>query len=181
MMHSALDDGACQGLSAASVAEVRALDDVDLRLLLALVDAPRASAVALAERLGLSRNTVRARLNAVIRDGGLLSFDRCIAPEAAGCSLTAFITLQVRQRLLTETIAAIARIPEVVQAHGVTGSADLLVRVACASSADLFRVEEAILGCSGVERAETALGVSEVIPYRMVPLLQQRLEEQGSR
>ncbi len=158
---------------------MRALDAVDLRLLLTLVDAPRASAVAIAERLGLSRNTVRARLSALVRDEAFLSYDRCVAPEAAGCPLTAFITLHVRQRLLSEAIAAIGAIPEVVQAHGVTGSADLLVRVACASSADLFRVEEAILGCPGVERVETALGVSEVIPYRIVPLLRQRLAQQA--
>ncbi|MDT7653420.1 MAG: hypothetical protein QOI36_4826, partial [Pseudonocardiales bacterium] len=38
------------------------IDATDARLLLALAESPRASVLALAERLGLSRNTVQARL-----------------------------------------------------------------------------------------------------------------------
>lgn len=158
---------------------MRTLDAVDLRMLLALVAAPRASAVALAQTLGLSRNTVRARLAALVRDGAFLDHDRVVAPAAAGCPLTAFTTLQVRQDRLAEVVRALAAIPEVVQAHGVTGSTDLLVQVVAASSEDLFRVEGAVRACPGVERAETVLGISEVVPYRIAPLLRQRLDELG--
>ena len=38
------------------------VDATDARLLLALAGSPRASVLALAERLGVSRNTVQARL-----------------------------------------------------------------------------------------------------------------------
>ena len=154
---------------------VRALDATDLRLLLALVDSPRASAVTLAEALGLSRNTVRARLAALTRDGAFLAFDRSVAPAAAGSPMTAFTTLRVQQRRLAEVVAQLSAIPEVVQAHGIIGPGDLLVRLLCASSEDLFRVEALVLACEGVERAETVLEVGEVIPYRITPLLRQRL------
>ncbi|WP_449353777.1 AsnC family transcriptional regulator [Streptomyces malaysiensis] len=40
----------------------RTLDATDARILLALASEPRATVVALAEQLGLSRNTVQARL-----------------------------------------------------------------------------------------------------------------------
>lgn len=158
---------------------MRTLDAVDLRMLLALVAQPRASAVTLAETLGLSRNTVSTRLAALTRDGAFLDYDRAVSPEAVGCPLTAFTTLQVRQDRLAGVVRHLAAIPEVVQAHGVTGSADLLVQVVSASSDDLFRVEAAIRDCPGVERAETVLGISEVVPYRIAPLLRQRLEGLG--
>lgn len=172
------DDGQ-PGAALLRLATVRTLDAVDLRMLLALVATPRASAVALAQTLGLSRNTVRARLAALARDGAFRDYDRAVDPAAAGCPLTAFTTLQVRQDRLTEVVRALTGIPEVVQAHGVTGSADLLVQVVAASSDDLFRVEGAVRACPGVERAETVLGIREVVPYRIAPLLRQRLDELG--
>jgi DNA-binding Lrp family transcriptional regulator len=155
---------------------VRDLDDVDLKLLLALAANPRATAVALAESLQLSRNTVQARMTALTRGGAFLDYDRCIDPGAAGYPLMAFTTLHVRQQMLVPIVEALARIPEIVQAHGLSGSADLLVRIVCRSAEDLFRVNAEMLAVPGVERAETAMGISEVIPYRITPLLESRLQ-----
>lgn len=155
---------------------VRDLDDVDLRLLLALARNPRATTVALAETLQLSRNTVQARMTALGRAGAFLDYDRCIDPAAIGYPLVAFTTLHVRQQMLVPIVEALGRIPEIVQAHGLSGSADLLVRLVCTSAEDLFRVNALMLAVPGVERAETAMGISEVIPYRITPLLASRLK-----
>ena len=51
---------------------MRALDRTDLRLLLALTDDPRATTVALAQRLGVTRNTVQARMASLEASGVLL-------------------------------------------------------------------------------------------------------------
>jgi DNA-binding Lrp family transcriptional regulator len=155
---------------------VRDLDDVDLKLLLALAGNPRATTVALAETLQLSRNTVQARMTALARAGAFLDYDRCIDPAAAGYPLVAFTTLHVRQQMLVPIVEALSRIPEIVQAHGLSGAADLLVRLVCTSAEDLFRVNAEMLAVPGVERAETAMGISEVIPYRITPLLESRLQ-----
>ncbi|MDT7664740.1 MAG: hypothetical protein QOD04_4296, partial [Pseudonocardiales bacterium] len=69
-------------------------DALDARLLLALTEEPRATTVALAERLGLSRNTVQARLAALEARGVLTTFERRIDPAALGYPLTAFVTVQ---------------------------------------------------------------------------------------
>jgi DNA-binding Lrp family transcriptional regulator len=158
---------------------VRDLDAVDLKLLLTLARNPRATAVALAERLGLSRNTVQARMAALTRDGAFLAYDRCIEPAVAGYPLVAFTTLHVHQQLLGPIVEELTAIPEIVQAHGISGSADLLVKLVCRSAEDLFRVNARMLAVEGVERAETAMGISEVIPYRITPLLQQVLDDQA--
>lgn len=155
---------------------VRDLDDVDLKLLLALAANPRATTVALAETLQLSRNTVQARMTALTRAGAFLDYDRCIDAAAVGYPLVAFTTLHVRQQMLVPIVEALSRIPEIVQAHGLSGSADLLVRIVCTSAEDLFRVNAEMLAVPGVERAETAMGISEVIPYRITPLLESRLQ-----
>ena len=65
-------------------------------------------------------------------------------------------------------------IPEVIQAHGLSGAVDLLVRVVCRDAHDLFRIDRDILAIDGVERTETSLAMGELIPFRLRPLLDRR-------
>jgi DNA-binding Lrp family transcriptional regulator len=148
------------------------LDRVDLQLLRALADDHRATVVALAERLGLSRNTVQARMAKLERAGVFLSFERAMAPAALGYPIEAMIAVLVRQADLPRITEELSRIPEVVQAHGMSGQVDLLVRVAARDTQHLFDVDARILAIDGVERTETSLAMGEVIGYRVAPLLE---------
>ena len=147
------------------------MDPTDARLLLALVERPRATAVALTEETGLSRNTVQARLARLEQRGVLDSFDRQIPPAMLGYPLTAYITTQVTQRRLDEVAAALADIPEVLQVHGISGEIDLLVHVVAADADDLYRIAGQVLAIPGVERTNTALVMRELVNYRISPLL----------
>lgn len=146
-------------------------DAVDRALLRALAADPRATVVALADRLGMSRNTVQARMSRLESSGAFLAFDRSIDPTPLGYPLEAFISVHVRQKRLAEVVDEIALIPEVIQAHGLSGPVDLLVRVVGRDAHDLFRIDGEILAIDGVERTETALAMGELIPYRLEPLL----------
>lgn len=148
-----------------------ALDHVDLELLNALAEDHRATVVALAERLGLSRNTVQARMAKLERSGVFLSFERAMSPAALGYTIDAILHVQVRQADLPRITAELEEIPEVVQCHGLSGPVDLLVRVAARDTKHLFDVDARILAIDGVERTETSLAMGEVIGYRVRPLL----------
>lgn len=151
--------------------KVDRIDATDARLLRALVEQPRATAVALAERLGLSRNTAAARLARLEQRGALDSFEQRINPAALGYPLTAFVTTRVTQRRLDEVSAALAEIPEVLSVQGITGQTDLMVRVVAADADDLYRIAGQILAIEWVERTDTALVMRELVPYRIGPLL----------
>lgn len=148
------------------------LDHVDLELLAALSGDPRATVVALADRLGLSRNTVQARMARLERAGVFLSFERSISSTALGFPLEAFINVQLRQVEIPRITEELAGIPEIVQAHGLSGQMDLLVRVACRDARHLFDVDARVLAIEGVERTETHLVMGEIIPYRLTPLME---------
>ncbi|MEN2738971.1 Lrp/AsnC family transcriptional regulator [Microbacterium sp. X-17] len=150
---------------------MRTFDSTDRRILVALADDPRSTNVSLADRLGLSRNTVQARVAELERNGAFLSFERRISPTAAGYPLAAFVTVHVQQQKLAAIVEHLAGIPEIVQAHGLSGPSDLLLRVVCTDAEDLFRITGAIQSTEGVERAETSLDMGELIPYRLRPLL----------
>jgi DNA-binding Lrp family transcriptional regulator len=148
------------------------LDRVDLELLSALADDHRATVVALADRLGLSRNTVQARMLRLERSGVFHSYERAMSTQALGLPIEAMVSVMVRQADLPRITTAIAEIPEVVQAHGMSGQVDLLVRVVARDTQHLFDVDARILAIEGVERTETSLVMGEVIGYRVRPLLE---------
>ncbi|SKV19644.1 AsnC family transcriptional regulator [Mycobacteroides abscessus subsp. abscessus] len=87
-------------------------------MLLALTQTPRASGVELAQRLGLSRNTVQARLTRWDQHEALAGIDHQIVPRAMGYPMTAYVTARIDQHQLEAIGAALADVPEVVQVHG---------------------------------------------------------------
>ncbi len=147
------------------------LDGTDTRLLMALAQDPHRTVVALAQNLGLSRNTVQARMAGLEKKNVFLSFERRINPAALGYPLMAFISIHVQQQKLGALAKSLAEIPEILEAYGLAGSADLLVRVVSTDAEDLFRINGKILACDGVERTDTSLAMGELIPFRLEPLL----------
>ena len=148
------------------------VDATDARLLRALAESPRATVLALAERTGLSRNTVQARLSRLEARGVLGSFERRIDPAALGHPLTAFVAVQVVQRRLDAVADALAAVPEVIEVLGMSGQMDLLVQVAARDADDLYRVAAVVLAVDGVERTTTSLVMRRLVDHRLRPLLE---------
>ncbi len=152
------------------------LDATDSKILLALSEDARLSGVELAQRLGLSRNTVQSRL-ARLESGELLrATDHRVDPRALGYPLTAFVSARLDQHRLDGIERALHDVTEVVEVHGITGGDDILIRIVARDTDDLYRIAGTILGIPGVERTEISLSMREMVPYRTVPLLRRRAE-----
>ncbi|MGW4126303.1 Lrp/AsnC family transcriptional regulator [Nocardia sp. NPDC004711] len=146
------------------------IDRIDAQILLALIDAPRATVLALAERAGLSRNTVQSRMTR-LEPSVLQTFERRIDPAALGYKLQAFVLANVTQRKLAAVSAALAEIPEILEVHGLSGVADLLIHVAARDADDLYRIAGRILDINGVKRTNTALVMRDLVDFRIRPLV----------
>ncbi|MFY2787007.1 Lrp/AsnC family transcriptional regulator [Rhodococcus sp. KRD162] len=149
------------------------LDKTDARLLLALCAKPRATGVELATTLGLSRNTVQARLGRWDEKGSLTPIDHRIPPKSLGRPLQAFVTAQVNQHTLAAVTEHLRTIPEILEVFGLSGAADLHIRIAAVDADDLYRIAGLILDIPGVERTNMSIAMSELIQYRTKPLLEQ--------
>ncbi|MEU3475739.1 Lrp/AsnC family transcriptional regulator [Rhodococcus sp. 05-340-1] len=156
------------------------LDKTDARLLLALCARPRATGVELATTLNLSRNTVQARLGRWDDKGSLTPIDHRIPPKSLGRPLQAFVTAQVNQHTLAAVTEHLRTIPEVLEVFGLSGAADMHIRIAAVDADDLYRIAGLILDIPGVERTNMSIAMSELIQYRTKPLLEQ-LAEEGRR
>ena len=147
------------------------LDATDAKLLLQLERNPRATGVELAQKLGLSRNTVQARLSRWESGDILGGFGRRVDPRALGYRLSAFVATVVDQHQLDAVVDSLADIPEVVEVYGMTGATDLTVKVVARDTDDLYRLAGQILRIPGVERTNMALIMQQLVGPRMAPLL----------
>ncbi len=148
------------------------LDALDARLLALLDEEPRIGVLEISRRLAVARGTAQARLDKLIARGAIKGFGPHVSPEAIGFSVTSFVTLEISQRYGHTAVAEhLAEIPEVLEAHTITGSGDLLCRIVARSNADLQRVIDQIVGYEGIVRASTIIALAELIPYRIMPLV----------
>jgi DNA-binding Lrp family transcriptional regulator len=153
------------------------IDALDARIIELFAAEPRIGVLECSRRLGVARGTVQARLDRMAERGVISEFGPQIDPAAIGFGVTAFVTLQIRQPRGHDPVAArLAAIPEVIEAHTITGTGDMLVRIVGRSNHDLQRVIDAIVYVEGVERASTVISLATQIPHRTLPLVRATAE-----
>ena len=150
------------------------LDSLDLALLRALREHPRAGALHLSRLAGVARATVQARLDRMEKSGVITGYGPNVELAAAGYPVRAFVTLEITQGALDRVAADLEGIPGVLEAYAITGSADVVAMVAATSHADLQQTLLRIDSSPSVARSVSAIVLSTVIPYRDLPLLASR-------
>ena len=148
------------------------IDWLDAALVELLAAEPRVGVLEASRRLGVARGTVQARLDRLRDRGVITGYGPDVDPAALGYEVTAFITLEIRQAGGHDPVAErLAAIPEVLEAHTITGAGDLLCRVVARTNADLQRVLDAIVSVEGVVRSATVISLATQVPYRILPLV----------
>jgi DNA-binding Lrp family transcriptional regulator len=149
-------------------------DILDAALLRLLTEEPRLGVLECSRRLGVARGTVQARLDSLQRRGVVRGFGPDVDPATLGYTVTAFLTLEIRQARGHDPVAErLGAIPEVLEVHTITGAGDMLCRVVARSNSDLQRVVDAVVDVEGVMRTSTTIALSDPVPYRVLPLLEQ--------
>lgn len=157
------------------------IDELDGRLIEIFTAEPRIGVLEASRRLKVARGTVQARLDRLARDGVVAGFGPEIDPAALGYAVTAFVTLQLRQAGGHDPVAArLAQVPEVIEAHTITGPGDMLCRVVARSNTDLQRVIDVIVDVAGVERASSVISLATQVPYRTLPLIRAAATAHGA-
>ena len=154
------------------------IDELDVELLKLLEKDARQGVAGLALTLGISRNTVHARLQRLTRDGVFLGFSQRISPASLGYPIVGFVSLSISQALGEGMAVALARVPEVIEVHATTGDADYLIKVVARDTGHLHRITNRILAIEGVVRSNTVISLSQVMGNRTRPLLEHRASDQ---
>jgi DNA-binding Lrp family transcriptional regulator len=156
------------------------VDALDGQIITLFATEPRIGVLEASRRLGVARGTVQARLDRLEAAGVITGWAPGVSTEALGFPVSAFATLEIAQGEGAakhasgghEPVASHLReIPEVLEAHTITGAADMMVRLVARSNADLQRVIDAVVAHPNVMRASTVIVLSSEVAPRVLPLV----------
>ncbi|MDP9860997.1 MULTISPECIES: Lrp/AsnC family transcriptional regulator [Streptosporangium] len=146
------------------------LDGLDRKVLQLIRERPRTGLLEISRLLGVARGTVQARLDRMVADGVITDFGPNLSPRALGYPVQAFTTLEVEQISRADISTALAAIPEVLEAHIVTGPGDVWCRIAGRDHEHIQQIIDQTLAIPGVRRSSTVITLSTVVPHRVQPL-----------
>jgi DNA-binding Lrp family transcriptional regulator len=149
------------------------VDAIDRKILTALQADGRQTITELAARIGLSVSPCHRRLRELERSGVIRGYRALVDADAVGLGFEAlvFVTMKQEDR---ETLlgfeAALADIPNVIQAQRLFGDPDYLVRVVTANLAAYQVLEDDHLAAlPGVQRLNSTLVMKHVVHDRPLP------------
>ncbi|KPP84064.1 MAG: transcriptional regulator [Rhodobacteraceae bacterium HLUCCA08] len=133
------------------------MDNTDHRLIAALRRDARASLSSLAATLGLSRTTVRARLDRLRRDGEIVGFSVVLKSDLARDPVRALMMIGIEGRGTDRAIRSLQGYPEVRALHSTNGRWDMIAELGADSLAALDALLTRIRRLDGIATSETLL------------------------
>lgn len=149
------------------------VDALDAKIVRFFTDSPRASVLEASRMLAVARATVQARLDRMTAAGIIGAWVPQPDPAKFGFPVVAFCSLTINQDVGHDAVAAaLAAIPEIVEVHTVSGSSDLMARLAARSNPDLQRVLDAMIATRTVTRASSVIVLNTHFEGRTLNLLE---------
>lgn len=134
------------------------MDDVDRKIMAILRDNARESFTNMAEAVGTSEGTVRARVKRLMDDGVIRKF----TIRTAGSNVKALIEVSVTNNVNTADVAAKIRAWEGVESvWEVTGENDIVVVADCPNTSDLNGIIDKIREVPGTQATRSRLILKE--------------------
>jgi DNA-binding Lrp family transcriptional regulator len=136
------------------------MDDTDTRLIAELRRDGRASLSDLAARLGLTRATVRARMERLAARGEIAGFTVLTRGDVSAAPVRGLMLIGIEGRGAERIMARLAGLPAVTAVHSTNGKWDVIAELAAQTLQELdetiFRIRE----IEGVMTSETNLLLS---------------------
>ncbi|SDN37395.1 DNA-binding transcriptional regulator, Lrp family [Lutimaribacter pacificus] len=136
------------------------MDDLDHALIRALRQDARAPLSSLSALLGVSRATVRARIDKLRKSGEIVGFTVLLKGDVARDPVRGLMMLGIEGRGADRIKRQLAGLPEVQAIHATNGRWDLIVELGTGTLAQLDRVLDTIRRFDGVATSETSLLLS---------------------
>jgi DNA-binding Lrp family transcriptional regulator len=140
------------------------LDELDRRIVAALVEDARATYAEVGAQVGLSAPAVKRRVDRLRSSGAITGFSARVDPTALGWTTEAYVELYCRGRTSPADIAAaVSKHPEITDACTVTGEADALLHIRAADVRHFERVMERLGAEPFVVRTRSVIVLSRLV------------------
>ncbi|HQT61047.1 MAG TPA: Lrp/AsnC family transcriptional regulator [Acidiphilium sp.] len=130
---------------------------LDERLITLLRHDGRRSISDLALALGISRATVRARIERLEKSGVIIGYTVVLRADTVAAPVRGIMLIEVEGRAADQVVRALSGFPEVIEVHTTNGKWDLIVELAAPSLADLDAILRRIRLIPGITGSETNL------------------------
>jgi len=136
------------------------LDETDQRIVAELRRDGRASLSDLADRLGIARATVRARMERLQARGEIVGFTVLTRSDAMAQPVRGLMMIAIEGRGTERIMARLSGLPEVTAVHSTNGRWDLIAELGTRTLEELDAVLLKVRGYEGVLASETSLLLS---------------------
>jgi Lrp/AsnC family transcriptional regulator, leucine-responsive regulatory protein len=143
------------------------LDEINVRLLRALLADPRLAIAELARRVELSGPAVADRLQRLEAARVIAGYRLDVSPAALGHPLGAYVRIRPGPGQVGAIIELAERTPQVVECHRVTGDENVLLKVQAADMDELTEVVDLFFALGQIT---TSIVQHSPVPPRCVPL-----------
>jgi len=143
------------------------MDAIDRRILTTLQGEGRLSVTDLAERVGLSPTPCARRMARLESEGIITGYSARVNPERLGFPITVFVFVELDRQsrdALDGFERAIRRFPEVLECHLMTGSRDILLKIAARDlrGFDAF-LENDLMSVPGIRSTRTSFSLRAMV------------------
>jgi DNA-binding Lrp family transcriptional regulator len=160
----AAGNGILRGHARTTGDRLMALDELDRKIVAALVEDARATYAEVGAEVGLSAPAVKRRVDRLRSSGAITGFSARVDPTALGWTTEAYVELYCRGRTSPADIAAaVSKHPEITDACTVTGEADALLHIRAADVRHFERVMERIGAEPFVVRTRSVIVLSRLV------------------
>ena len=129
-------------------------------MIAALKSNGRASLSELADHLGVTRSTVRVRLDRLVQGGEIAGFTVLTRSDVRPDAVRGLMMLEIAGRGAEKTMKQLQRMAEVQAVHSTNGTWDLIAEIGAETLESFDQVLFAIRRMDGVTRSETSLLLS---------------------
>lgn len=136
------------------------MDEVDRRLISALRHNARASLSDLAIELGVSRTTVRSRIERLERTGEIVGFSVVVKGDAAQDPVRGLMMLAIEGRGMDRILRQLSGLSAVRNLHTTNGRWDVIAELGTRTLEELDAILAQIRRFEGVAHSETSLLLS---------------------
>lgn len=147
------------------------IDDLDRKILRIITQNARIPFKDVAEECGVSRAAVHQRVQKMFDNGVITGSSYQVQPKMLGYQLCVYIGITMEKAsMYNQVIAALERIPEVVEAQYTLGAFGLLIKVYAHDNEHLLSLlNTQIQEIPGVANTETLTALAQPI-YRQLPI-----------
>ena len=150
------------------------LDKIDKKLMAVLQKNGRATNVELSDAVHLSAPQCLRRVRALEERGVIRGYAAVVEPAKVGLGVMAFVSLTIdrsQSKRVRQLEPELAKFPEIVECHTVSGESDYLLRVVAPDLVKLSKfLTDRLLQIPGVASTHSMICMEEIKPLSPLPL-----------